>query len=50
MLSWDGAPLHPNVQTRFAIGPVLSPRLRGATFEGRLLFLDMRRLTPDELV
>jgi signal transduction histidine kinase len=50
LLSRDGAPLHPTVQTRFAIGPVLSPRLHGATFEGRLLFLDMRRLTPDELV
>jgi signal transduction histidine kinase len=48
--SWDGAPLHPNVQTRFAIGSVLSSRLRGATFEGRLFFLDMRRFTPDELV
>ena len=50
MLSWDGAPLHPNVQKRFTIGSVLSPRLRGATFEGRLFFLDMGRLTPDELV
>ena len=50
LLSWDGAPLHPSVQMRFAIGPVLSPRLHGATFNGRLLFLDMRRLTPDELV
>jgi signal transduction histidine kinase len=50
LLSRDGAPLHPTVQTRFAIGSVLSPRLHGATFEGRLLFLDMRRLTPDELV
>jgi signal transduction histidine kinase len=50
LLSWDGAPLHPSVQTRFAIGPVLSPCLHGATFNGRLLFLDMRRLTPDELV
>jgi signal transduction histidine kinase len=50
LLSRDGAPLHPTVQTRFAIGPVLSPRLHGATFEGRLFFLDMRRLTPDELV
>ena len=50
LLSRDGAPLHPTVQTRFAIGPILSPRLHGATFEGRLLFLDMRRLTPDELV
>jgi len=41
MLSWDGVPLHPNVQTRFAIGSVVSPHLRGATFGGRLLFLDM---------
>jgi signal transduction histidine kinase len=29
---------------------VLSPRLRGSTYEGRLFFLDMPRLTPDELV
>ena len=48
--SWDGTPLHPHVQTRFAIGPVLSSHLHGATFEGRLFFLDMRRLTPDEIV
>jgi signal transduction histidine kinase len=50
ILSWDGTPLHPSVQTRFAIGPVLSSCLHGATFEGRLFFLDMRRLTLDELV
>jgi signal transduction histidine kinase len=50
MLFWDGAPFHPNVQTRFAIGLLLSPHLRGATFEGHLLFPDMRRLTSDELV
>ena len=50
LISWDGVPLDSSVQKRFAIGPVLSSRLHGATFEGRLLFLDMRRLTPDELV
>jgi signal transduction histidine kinase len=50
LFSWNGTPLHPTMQTRFTIGSVLSPRLRAATFEGRLFFLDMRRLTPDELV
>jgi hypothetical protein len=50
LFSWNGAPLHPTMQTRFTIGSVLSPHLRGVTFEGRLFFLDMRRLTPDELV
>jgi signal transduction histidine kinase len=50
ILAWEGEPLHPTMQMRFAIGPILSPRLDGSTFEGRLFFLDMRRLTPDELV
>jgi signal transduction histidine kinase len=50
LFSWNGAPLHPSMQTRFTIGPVLSSRLRGVAFEGRLFFLDMQRLTPDELV
>jgi signal transduction histidine kinase len=43
-------PFYPDLQTRFAIGAVLSTRLQGETFEGRLLFLDMRRITPDDLV
>jgi signal transduction histidine kinase len=47
---WTGAPLHPDLQARFAIGAVLSPYLHGATFEGRLFFLDMRGLTSDDLV
>jgi signal transduction histidine kinase len=47
---WDGAPLHPDLQTRYAVGTVLSTHLRGATFEGRLFFLDMRSLTLDALV
>jgi signal transduction histidine kinase len=47
---WNGAPLHPDLQRRFAIGAVLSPYLRGATFEGRLFFLDRRGLTSDDLV
>ena len=47
---WCGLPFHPDLRTRFAIGAVLSPRLHGETFEGRLLFLDVRRTTPDDLV
>jgi signal transduction histidine kinase len=47
---WYGLPFHPDLQTRFTIGAALSPRLHGATFEGRLFFLDIRRITPDDLV
>lgn len=47
---WHGKPLHHDLQTRFAIGSVLSMSLRGAILEGRIFFLDMQGLTPDDLV
>ena len=48
--SWYGVPFHPDLLTRFAIGAVLSPRLHGKTFEGRLFFFDIRHITTDDLV
>jgi signal transduction histidine kinase len=46
---WFSPPLNPQLQEEFSIGAVLSPTLRGASFEGRLLFLDIRGLTADHL-
>ena len=46
---WFGPPLNPHIQQEFSIGAVLSAILRGATFEGRLFFLDIRGLTADHL-
>lgn len=47
---WQGAPLHPELARRFAAGTVLSLRLAGQSFEGRLFFLDRPGLTVDDLV
>ncbi len=46
---WQGAPLHPTLQARFAIGAVLSLRLRGDTLAGRLFLLDKLGMTADDL-
>jgi signal transduction histidine kinase len=46
---WFGPPLNLHLQQEFSVGAVLSPILRGATFEGRLFFLDIRGLTIDHL-
>ena len=45
-----GRPLHPDLQARFAIGPVLSLRLQGEVVKGRLFCLDKPGLTADDLV
>jgi signal transduction histidine kinase len=47
---WHGIPLHPHLQKHFAVGAVLSSRLRGEIFEGRLFFLDKIGFTRDDLV
>jgi len=43
-------PLHPEFQTRFGIGPVLSLRLQGEVVKGRLFCLDKSGLTADDMV
>jgi signal transduction histidine kinase len=46
---WFGPPLNLQLRQEFSVGAVLSSVLRGATFEGRLFFLDIRGLTIDHL-
>jgi signal transduction histidine kinase len=46
---WFGPPLNPALQEEFSVDAVLSPVLRGSTFEGRLFFLDIPGLTADHL-
>lgn len=45
-----GPPLHPELQARFAAGPVLSLRLQGQVVRGRLFCLDKSGMTADDLV
>ena len=45
-----GAPLHRGLCERFAMRGVLCLRLRAAKLDGRLFFLDMPRMTSDDLV
>ena len=47
---WRGTPLNPALQSRFAVRAVLCLCLRGECVEGRLLLLDRRELTADDLV
>lgn len=47
---WQGAPLHPDLSARFAVGAVLALGLRGEGFEGRLFSLDKPGMTSDDLV
>jgi signal transduction histidine kinase len=46
----QGPPLHPDLQTRFAIGAILSLRLQGEVVKGRLFCLDKSGLTVDDLL
>lgn len=43
-------PVHPALRARFGIGPVLSWRLRGESFEGRLFALDEPLRSLDQLL
>lgn len=47
---FQGAPLHPGLAERLGSGAVLSVRLAGETFEGRMFFLDRPGMTSDDLV
>jgi signal transduction histidine kinase len=46
---WHGAPIAPELAARLAASSVLSLRLKGDDWSGRLFFLDKRRLTSDDL-
>jgi signal transduction histidine kinase len=48
--TYQGSPLHPDLQQRFAIKSVISLNLHGESVEGHLLFLDRRDLTSDDLL
>jgi signal transduction histidine kinase len=50
MHRWYGEPLHPAFQARFDIRAVLSLRLEGEGFKGRLFALDKTGMTSDDLV
>jgi hypothetical protein len=47
---WRGAPIHPALRSRFAIGAVLCLPLRGECLEGHLFALDKPRMTGDDLL
>jgi signal transduction histidine kinase len=47
---WGGAPLHPEFQARFAVGPLLSASLSGDALKGRLFWLDKAGMTSNDLV
>ena len=47
---WRGAPIHPALRSRFAIGAVLCFPLHGECLEGHLFALDKPRMTGDDLL
>ncbi len=47
---WRGAPVHPELQSRFSMKAVLCTRVRGQCTNGRLFSLDKRSLTADDLL
>jgi signal transduction histidine kinase len=47
---WHGAPLNPAFQERFGIRGSLSLNMEGKGLNGRLFFLDKKRMTSDDLV
>jgi signal transduction histidine kinase len=47
---WFGAPVGSALRARFAIGAVLSMKLRGEGWEGRLFCLDRPKMTTDDLL
>jgi signal transduction histidine kinase len=48
--SWPGAPLHPKLQTHYAVRAVVGVPLKGEALHGWLFFLDRRRMTTDDMV
>ncbi|MGH7512877.1 MAG: sensor histidine kinase [Gemmatimonadales bacterium] len=47
---WRGAPVHPALQSRFAMAAVLCLPLHGECMDGHLFALDKRRMTSDDLL
>lgn len=47
---WRGAPIHPALQSRFAMRAVLCLPLHGECLDGHLFALDKPRMTPDDLL
>lgn len=47
---WTGEPLVPEFRRRFGVGAVLSLRLHGEDWDGRLFLLDKPNMTSDDLV
>lgn len=47
---WRGAPIHPVLQSRFAMREVLCLPLHGECLDGHLFALDKPRMTPDDLL
>ena len=47
---WRGAPVHPELRSRFGMRAVLCARVHGQCVDGRLFSLDKRSLTADDLV
>jgi signal transduction histidine kinase len=48
--SWQGQPLHPDLQAQVAAKAVLSFRLLGENLDGRVFFFDKSGMTSDDLV
>src|SRR5439155_638318 len=47
---WRGAPVHPDLRSRFAMKGVLGARVQGQCATGHLFSLDQHSLTADDLV
>jgi signal transduction histidine kinase len=47
---WQGSPVNPRLQERFAVGSVLALRLQGENLEGYLFALDKPQMNLDDLV
>jgi signal transduction histidine kinase len=48
--TWRGMPLGPEARARYRVGSVLAVRVVAEDVRGRLLALDMRRMTEDDLI
>jgi signal transduction histidine kinase len=47
---WDGPPLHADLPTQFAMGPLLAMYLHGESLEGYLFALDKEGVISDDLI
>jgi signal transduction histidine kinase len=48
--SWQGAPIHARLQGEYAVRAVLGAPLKGEVLRGWLFFLDLPRMTTDDMV